>query len=57
MKRYCVLRERVPVLPATRLLRALCVAGALSAPWLAPGSVRAQAPDASDWGYYGGDAL
>jgi quinoprotein glucose dehydrogenase len=57
MKRNRVLPKRVLVLPATRLLRALCIAGALSAVSLAPGSAPAQAPDASDWGYYGGDAL
>jgi quinoprotein glucose dehydrogenase len=35
----------------------LCIALALSAAWLTPYAARAQSPAASDWGYYGGDAL
>jgi quinoprotein glucose dehydrogenase len=38
-------------------VRALRILSLLSAGGLAAASVRAQAPAASDWGYYGGDAL
>jgi quinoprotein glucose dehydrogenase len=38
-------------------VRTLRILGVLSAGCLAAAGVRAQAPAASDWGYYGGDAL
>jgi quinoprotein glucose dehydrogenase len=40
-----------------RAVRAVRLLGVLSAGCLAAAGVRAQAPAASDWGYYGGDAL
>jgi glucose dehydrogenase len=46
-----------PAACSVRRPSTLCALAALSAMWLAARAAPAQAPAASDWGYYGGDAF